>query len=290
MASEPENYLIYDGECAVCRNSVRTLKALDTKKLFAIVPYQKIKELNLTLPSNLQFDREIHLYTKTREILKGPDAVIHVLKTTGLRWLGLLLGLPFIFPFTREVYYAVASNRYLFNPCTGNQCEIYTAQSPYKSHAVLIGIFIVIAVIGALIYGFSLGTLLPDLTGIEGAIRFTLASGVSLIFVMPILSLVAKGSYEIFLSLIYRCFLTITAGVILIFVLSLLNAVFIAADLPVYLGRLSNVVCLIVINLIMAYIFMKLGGQVGVSKLSSLSWFALLDLIGVFLFSILRVV
>ncbi len=288
-ANESQNYLIYDGECAVCRNSVKVVKRLDSKKLFTIVPYQKIKNLNLTLPSDLQFDREIHLYTKTGEILKGPDAAIYVLKTTVLRWLGLLLGLPFIFPFTREIYYAIASNRYLFNPCTGKQCEIYTNNSSFKSHSVLISIFILIAVIGTLIYGFSLGALLPELTGAEGAIKCTLTTGIGLIFVMPILSLVAKGSYEIFLSLIYRCFLTITVGVGLVLLLSLLNAIFIVTDLPENLGKLTNIICLIVINIIMAYTFIKLAEQVKVSKLASLSWFVLLDLVGVLLFSILRV-
>src|SRR3990170_6510809 len=91
--NESQNYLIYDGECVFCRNSVQALKRLDTKKLFTIVPYQKIKNLNLTLPSNLQFDREIHLYTKTGEILKGPRAAINILKTTSFKWLGMFLGL-----------------------------------------------------------------------------------------------------------------------------------------------------------------------------------------------------
>ena len=287
--NQSQNYLIYDGECVFCRNSVQALKRLDTKKLFTIVPYQKIKNLNLTLPSNLQFDREIHLYTKTGEILKGAHAIIYILKTTSFKWLGLLLGLPFLFPFTREVYYAFASNRYLFNPCTGKECEIYTERSSLKSHAVLMSVFIIIALLGSLMYGLSIGILLPYLTGAEGAIKFTLASGISFIFVMPILGLVAKGSSEIFISLIYRCLIAIALGTSLIFALSLLNAVFMLTDIPAELGIAINIVCLILINLIMGYTFMKLAVQVGVSKLASLSWFILLDLFGVFLFRILRV-
>ena len=287
--NESQNYLIYDGECVFCRNSVQALKRLDAKEFFTFVPYQNLKNLNLTLPSNLQFDSEIHLYTKTGEILKGPHAIIYILKTTSFKWLGLLLGLPFLFPFTREVYYAFASNRYLFNPCTGKECEIYTERSSLKSHAVLMSVFIIIALLGSLIYGLSIGILLPYLTGSEGAIKFTLASGISFIFVMPILGLVAKGSSEIFISLIYRCLIAIALGASLIFALSLLNAVFIVADLPSDLGRTMNIVCLIVINLIIAYIFIRLAGQVGVSKLASLSWFILLDLIGVFLFRILKI-
>lgn len=288
--NQSQNYLIYDGDCVFCRNSVQALKRLDTKEIFKFVPYQDLKNLNLTLPSNLQFDREIHLYTKKGLILKGPHAIIYILKTTFFKWLGLLLGLPFLFPFTREVYYAFASNRYLFNPCTGNECEIYTERSSLKSHVVLMSVFIILALLGSLIYGLSIGILLPYLTGPEGAIKFTLASGISFIFVMPILGLVARGSSEIFLSLIYRCFITITLGASLVFVLSLLNAVFILTDIPADLGMPINIVCLILINLIMAYTFMKLAVQVGVSKLASLSWFILLDLFGVFLFRILRVV
>jgi predicted DCC family thiol-disulfide oxidoreductase YuxK len=287
--NQSQNYLIYDGECVFCRNSVQALKRLDAKEFFTFVPYQNLKNLNLTLSSNLQFDSEIHLYTKTGEILKGPHAIIYILKTTSFKWLGLLLGLPFLFPFTREVYYAFASNRYLFNPCTGKECEIYTERSSLKSHAVLMSVFIIIALLGSLIYGLSIGILLPYLTGSEGAIKFTLASGISFKFVMPILGLVAKGSSEIFISLIYRCLIAIALGTSLIFALSLLNAVFIVADLPSDLGRTMNIVCLIVINLIMAYTFIKLAGQVGVSKLASLPWFILLDILGVFLFSILGV-
>ncbi len=287
--NQSQNYLIYDGGCVFCRNSVQALKRLDTKEIFKFVPYQDLKNLNLTLPSNLQFDREIHLYTKKGSILKGPHAIIYILKTTFFKWLGLLLGLPFLFPFTREVYYAFASNRYLFNPCTGKECEIYTERSSLKSHAVLMSVFIIIALIGSLIYGLSIGILLPYLTGAEGAIKFTLASGISFIFVMPILGLVARCSSERFLSLIYRCLLTIAFGASIIFVLSLLNAVFILTDIPADLGMAINIVCLILINLIMGYTFMKLAVQVGVSKLASLSWFILLDLFGVFLFRILRV-
>ena len=287
--NESQNYLIYDGECVFCRNSVQALKRLDAKEFFTFVPYQNLKNLNLTLPSNLQFDSEIHLYTKTGEILKGPHAIIYILKTTSFKWLGLLLGLPFLFPFTREVYYAFASNRYLFNPCTGKECEIYTERSSLKSHAVLMSVFIIIALLGSLIYGLSIGILLPYLTGSEGAIKLTLASGISFIFVMPILGLVAKGSSEIFISLIYRCLIAIALGTSLIFALSLLNAVFIVADLPSDLGGTMNIVCLIVINLIMAYTFIKLAGQVRVSKLASLTWFILLDILGVFLFRILRI-
>ncbi len=286
--NQSKNYLIYDGECVFCRNSVRALKRLDTKEFFTFVPYQNLKNLNLTLPSYLQFDSEIHLYTKTGEILKGPRAVIYVLKSTPFKWFGLFLGLPFVFPFTREVYYAFASNRYLFNPCTGNECAIYAEKSSLKSHVVLMPVFILIALIGSLIYGLSLGILLPDLTGAEGAIKFTLASGISLVFVMPILGLVARGSSEIFISLIYRCLIAIALGTSLIFALSLLNAVFIVTDLPANLGKTVNIVSLVGINSIMLYTFMRLAGQVGVSKLASLSWFILLDLIGVFLFRILR--
>ncbi|MGH7909619.1 MAG: thiol-disulfide oxidoreductase DCC family protein, partial [Thermodesulfobacteriota bacterium] len=175
--NQSQNYLIYDGECVFCRNSVRALKQLDKKELFTFVPYQNLKNLNLTLPSYLQFDSEIHLYTKTGEILKGPRAVINVLTSTPFKWFGLFLGLPFVFPFTREVYYAFASNRYLFNPCTGNECAIYAERSSLKSHLVLMSIFILIALIGSLIYGLSIGIHLPDLTGAEGAIKVTLASG-----------------------------------------------------------------------------------------------------------------
>ncbi len=287
--NQSQNYLIYDGDCVFCRNSVQALKRLHTKEFFTFVPYQNLKNLNLTLPSNLQFDSEIHLYTKKGLILKGPHAIIYILKTTSFKCLGLLLGLPFIFPFTREVYYAFASNRYLFNPCTGKECEIYAERSSSKSHGVLMSVFIIIALLGSSIYGLSIGILLPYLTGSEGAIKFTLASGISFIFVMPILGLVAKGSSEIFISLIYRCLIAIALGTSLIFALSLLNAVFIITDLPSDLGRTMNIVCLIVINLIIAYIFIRLVGQVGVSKLASLSWFILLDLIEVFLFRILRV-
>ena len=287
--NQSQNYLIYDGDCVFCRNSVQALKRLDTKEIFKFVPYQDLKNLNLTLPSNLQFDREIHLYTKKGLILKGPHAIIYILKTTFFKWLGLLLGLPFLFPFTREVYYAFASNRYLFNPCTGKECEIYTERSSLKSHAVLMSVFIIIALIGSLIYGLSIGILLPYLTGAEGAIKFTLASGISFIFVMPILGLVARGSSERFLSLIYRCFLFMTVAVVLLLILSFLNGLFILTDLPANLGKTVNIVSLVGINLIMAYTFMKLAGQVGVSKVASLSWFILLDLIGVFLFRILRV-
>lgn len=287
--NQSQNYLIYDEDCAVCKSSVQALKRLDTEELFIYVPYQTIKNVKLTLPSNLQFDREIHLYTKTGEILKGPRAAIYILKTTSFKWLGMFLGLPFVFPFTREVYYAVASNRYLFNPCTGNECAIYAERSSLKSHVVLMSVFILIALIGSLIYGLSLGILLPDLTGVEGAIKFTLASGISFIFVMPILGLVARGSSERFISLIYRCFLSMTAAVGLLLILSFLNGLFILTDLPANLGRIANIFSLVGINLLMAYTFMKLAGQVEVSKLASLSWFILLDLVGVFLFRILRV-
>ena len=287
--NEFQNYLIYDGDCVFCRNSVQALKRLDTKEIFKFVPYQDLKNLNLTLPSNLQFDREIHLYTKKGSILKGPHAIIYILKTTFFKWLGLLLGLPFLFPFTREVYYAFASNRYLFNSCTGKECEIYTERSSLKSHAVLMSVFIIIALLGSLIYGLSIGILLPYLTGAEGAIKFTLASGISFIFVMPILGLVTKGLPERFLSLIYRCFLSMTVAAGLLLILSMLNAVFILTDIPADLGMAINIVCLVVINLIMLYTFMRLAGQVGVSKLASLSWLILLDLLGVFLFRILRV-
>ena len=287
--NQSQNYLIYDGDCLFCRNSVQALKRLDTKGFFTFVPYQDLKNLNLTLPSNLQFDREIHLYTKTGEILKGPRAAINILKTTSFKWLGMFLGLPFVFPLTREAYYAFASNRYLFNPCTGNECAIFAQRSSLKSHVVLMSIFILTALIGSLIYGLSIGILLPYLTGAEGAIKFTLASGISLIFVMPILSLVARGSSERFISLIYRCFLSMTVAAGLLLILSFLNGLFILTDLPANLEKTVNIVSLVGINLIMAYTFMKLAVQVGVSKLASLSWFILLDLFGVFLFRILRV-
>jgi hypothetical protein len=78
--------------------------------------------------------------------------------------------------------------------------------------------------------------LYPDFTGAEGAIKFTLASGISFIFVIPILGLIVKGSPERFLLLIYRCLITMAGGVSFLLILSFLNGLFILPDVLANLG------------------------------------------------------
>ena len=55
---------------------------------------------------------------------------------------------------------------------------------------------------------------------------------------MPILGLIVKGLPERFLSLIYRCLITMTGGSRFLLILSFLNGLFILADVLANLGSM----------------------------------------------------
>ena len=113
MGGEPRRpTVIYDGECGICLRSVATVKAWDTERRFAYVPFQDgdaVARFGIALPA---LAAAMHLVLPDGRVFAGADAVPEMLKLLpGKRWLAAGFGIPGVRPLARRVYRWIAVRR-----------------------------------------------------------------------------------------------------------------------------------------------------------------------------------
>ena len=104
--------LIYDGECGVCRQSVRILKRWDREHILHYVPFQDaaaVARFGIALP---KLAAAMHLILPGGRVYPGADAVPELLRLfPSKRWLAPLFRVPGVLPLARRIYAWIAIRR-----------------------------------------------------------------------------------------------------------------------------------------------------------------------------------
>jgi predicted DCC family thiol-disulfide oxidoreductase YuxK len=123
--------LLYDAECVLCTNSVRTLRKLKTSVPLRMISLQEA-DLEVLLPgtSFAELQAQIHVIDTDGQVYKGADSIICILKTVpSLKWISWLYRIPGLKPMADLMYRWVAKNRYkLFgkvDSCDSGACELH---------------------------------------------------------------------------------------------------------------------------------------------------------------------
>src|SRR6266545_868047 len=104
--------LIYDGECAMCRQAVELLRRWDREHVLHFVPFQDeaaVARFRIALPA---LAAAMHLILPDGRVYPGADAVPELLRLLpGKRWLAPLFRIPGVPPIARRVYAWIAVRR-----------------------------------------------------------------------------------------------------------------------------------------------------------------------------------
>jgi predicted DCC family thiol-disulfide oxidoreductase YuxK len=77
------HWLLWDGECGVCRKLVARLQKRDTKGRFTIVPYQDAPAPPMTPALRVQSARALQVITRDGTQFSGGRAVLFAMRQTG---------------------------------------------------------------------------------------------------------------------------------------------------------------------------------------------------------------
>jgi predicted DCC family thiol-disulfide oxidoreductase YuxK len=104
--------LIYDGECGLCRDTVRVVERWDRANRVRLVPFQDegaVREYGIPLP---RLAAAMHLVFPDGRVFAGADAVPELLRLfPGKRWLASFFAVPGVLPIARRVYRRIAERR-----------------------------------------------------------------------------------------------------------------------------------------------------------------------------------
>ena len=104
--------VIYDGECAFCRQSVDLLQRWDREHVLRFVPFQDraaVARFGIALPA---LAAAMHLVFADGRVYAGADAAPELLRLLpGKRWLAPLFRVPGVLPLARRVYARIAAQR-----------------------------------------------------------------------------------------------------------------------------------------------------------------------------------
>ena len=114
--SRGENWLIWDGECGLCRRSVEWVRAHSGEDAFRITPYQTCPSPPMTPQLRADAERSVQVLTSDGQRLSGGRAVLFILRTVG--WHPRLVAIGAHPPLIWAVelgYQVVARNRPFFS-------------------------------------------------------------------------------------------------------------------------------------------------------------------------------
>lgn len=128
-----KTFLIYDGDCALCRASLDWVLQRDTKGAFTPVPCRVAAERRLLGEAeSRQCQRALCVLLPNQRFLTGVDAVAHILQhLDGWARTGTFLMIPGIHGIARIIYALVSHNRRLISllfgihahdTCDGDSC------------------------------------------------------------------------------------------------------------------------------------------------------------------------
>lgn len=122
--ARPSWWVVYDGDCRVCRALVERLDALDTRDRFDAVPYQDetVRRALSFIPPDA-FEDALQLVAPDGRNWEGAAAVEVILAglpATG--WASPLFRVPGVRPLARKSYRAFAGNRHRLG--CGEHCSM----------------------------------------------------------------------------------------------------------------------------------------------------------------------
>jgi len=114
MVSMDTYFLIYDDHCPVCQTSVKQVKKLDDRQLIRLIPLSNpAVPVQLSLPSQEDLKKEIHLFAPDGSLYKGAEAIAEIsslYRKSSL--LGFVMRLPVLKQISHLVYKLIANNRH----------------------------------------------------------------------------------------------------------------------------------------------------------------------------------
>ncbi len=118
-------WLLFDGDCGMCRSTVSWIGRRDKNAQFEIVEFQEALSPPMTPPLYVVCKKAMHVVTSDGEILRGGRAMMFVLERInwGYGILPKFLKLPPMIWFVELGYRLVAANRQFFSHFLFNRDE-----------------------------------------------------------------------------------------------------------------------------------------------------------------------
>ena len=109
---DDRNWLLWDGECDVCRRSAQWLGERDRRGVLTIIPYQEAPSPPMTPALRVQAAKAVQLITNHGQRFAGASAILFVLRQMGWhpRVARFLMRRPMIWV-AEMAYRLVARNR-----------------------------------------------------------------------------------------------------------------------------------------------------------------------------------
>lgn len=137
-----QTVMLYDGQCALCQQSVRLIKPLDWRSALEYVDMQAWAEVHRRFPT-LEYEAllgAIHVVRPDGCVFAGYMGVREIARRLPLTaWLYPIMGVPGIAWLGDKVYRWVAAHRYQFNrffggptACEGGTCKLPPTRSKSK--------------------------------------------------------------------------------------------------------------------------------------------------------------
>jgi len=106
-------YLIYDDKCEICNTGVTKVRQRDKSNLIKLVPLSNPRlPPELTLPSDEEMQKHLHLISPDGETFKGADALARMLSIfPDSKFAARVASFPPFKPIARLIYSIVARNR-----------------------------------------------------------------------------------------------------------------------------------------------------------------------------------
>jgi predicted DCC family thiol-disulfide oxidoreductase YuxK len=109
------HWIVWDGECGVCRRSVEWALAHDPHDQFRAIPYQEVSSPPMTPTLREACRAAVHVRTRDGRWLRGGRACLFVLERIGWPRLARLAALPPLVWAVEAGYMVVAHNRAFFS-------------------------------------------------------------------------------------------------------------------------------------------------------------------------------
>jgi predicted DCC family thiol-disulfide oxidoreductase YuxK len=113
---EGRGYLLWDGECRLCRHAAALAVRIDRRAVFAVRPHQEFADAELATVglTHAICDRALQCVLPSGQVLSGARAVNAFLRRFPLLWpFGFLAeALPLVLVAETIVYWLVAKNRH----------------------------------------------------------------------------------------------------------------------------------------------------------------------------------
>jgi predicted DCC family thiol-disulfide oxidoreductase YuxK len=111
---ESQHWILWDGECGLCRRATRWIARKDTQHVFRFTPYQEAPSPPMTPELKAACENAVHIITTDGTILRAGRAVLFILENIGWGFVARLLALPPFIWFMEIGYAILAANRPFF--------------------------------------------------------------------------------------------------------------------------------------------------------------------------------